>query len=75
MNASKLLDLLSEEGERWEKTLVELEDQAHLITGNVFVASSTLSYLGPFSGRYRSELEQTWIQYCSEVNVKVSENY
>jgi dynein heavy chain, axonemal len=66
VNASKLLVLLEEEGERWAKALAVLDEQAQYHTGNVFVATSTLSYLGAFTGRYRAELEETWTNYCKD---------
>ena len=55
-NAEKLLDLLSDEGKRWEQTVCDLETDQEYFKGNVFLAAASLSYVGPFTGKYRSEM-------------------
>lgn len=61
VNAGKLIDLLAEEGERWTSEIAQMEIDSTFYNGNVFIAAASLSYLGPFSGQYRKELETIWI--------------
>ena len=49
MNAGKLLGLLSEEGGRWAQTVVVLKKDIEKLVGNVFLAASSISYMGPFT--------------------------
>ena len=44
-------------------------------TGNVFLAASSLSYLGPFTGKYRDELIKQWIYHCRKREIKIEQNY
>lgn len=74
-NAAKLLDLLSDEGKRWEATVTELNQKAEFFLGDVFLAAATLSYLGPFVGRYRERLISKWHKMCLEAYLKVSDKY
>lgn len=63
-NAAKLIDLLGDEGKRWADEVKLLEAQKEFFLGNVFIASSSLSYLGPFTGDYREQLVQEWSSRC-----------
>ena len=56
VNATKLNELLEEEGIRWEEEIETFEKEKLYLRGNVFVAASTLSYLGPFTGQYRNKM-------------------
>lgn len=49
VNAGKLLALLSDEGERWAATVEVLHKEVEKIVGNVFLAASSISYMGPFT--------------------------
>lgn len=48
-NADKLINLLSSEGERWKITVELLVKEKERLNGNVFVAASSISYIGPFT--------------------------
>jgi len=56
LNAGKLTYLLQDEGKRWENEIVSMELQATYQIGDVFIAAASVSYLGPFTGKYRNEL-------------------
>ena len=43
--------------------------------GNIFIAASSLSYFGPFTGSYRKTMEAEWIRICKENDLPVSEDY
>ena len=65
-NAGKLLELLTDEGKRWEENIKKLSADEVYFVGNVFVAAASLSYLGPFNGQFRSELVAKWMQHAAE---------
>ena len=50
------------------------QEQAYF-TGNVFLAAATLSYLGPFTGRYRERLIRQWIRSCRTRGIKIVQDY
>ena len=75
MNAEKLLDLLGDEGQRWEQTVQELENDQLFFKGNVFLAASSLSYVGPFTGPYRQEMIKEWQAACQERALAISPKY
>ena len=50
-NAGKLINLLGDEGERWKITVQELRKEVEKLCGNVFIAASSISYIGPFTVR------------------------
>lgn len=43
--------------------------------GNVFVAGASVAYYGPFTGVYRQELVENWLNKCVEKQIPVSEKY
>lgn len=43
--------------------------------GNVFLAAASLSYVGPFTGKYREELLSEWMNECIQRKLKISPNY
>jgi dynein heavy chain len=63
--ARKLLDLLADEGIRWEAELVSLNSAFPYLYGNVFLSVAAISYLGPFTGNYRKKLTNYWSEACS----------
>jgi len=75
VNARKLIDLLGLEGERWQKAVEQMQADFEKVEGDVFVATASVSYFGPFSGGYRDQLVAQWLQICSEHGVPASERY
>lgn len=45
------------------------------LVGNVFIAASSISYFGPFTGHYREKLIEQWSQLCIENKIPISEKY
>lgn len=43
--------------------------------GNIYVASSSVAYYGPFTGVYREELVSKWLQKAAELDILCSEKY
>ena len=61
INARKLIDLLGLEGERWQRSVEQMEIDFEKLEGDVFVAAASISYFGPFSGAYREKLVTEWL--------------
>ena len=57
-----MIELLADEGKRWKEQCKEMDEDELYFTGNVFIAAASLSYLGPFTGRYREELVKKWVR-------------
>ena len=47
---------LKGENERWMECLKQLDDEAQFTIGEIFVASASINYLGPFTGVYRKRI-------------------
>ena len=59
-NAEKLITLTKDEAERWKVTVAVLGDKIEYLFGDVFLACSSISYNGPFTGEFRKELVDRW---------------
>ena len=46
--------IIGSEKERWAKSIIQLEAQVELIVGDVVMASSFVSYAGPFNKKFRN---------------------
>ena len=56
--ATRLLNALGSENERWGGIIKEIQGEVDVIVGNVLMASAFISYIGPFSKSMRDELVQ-----------------
>ena len=74
-NAETLLNLLGDEGKRWEQNVRTMQTEQVYFKGNVFLASSSLSYVGPFTGIYRDSLIRKWQSECRSRNFEISPDY
>ena len=54
--AQRLTSALSSENERWAENIVTLRKNEQLLTGDVLLASSFISYIGPFTKPFRLQL-------------------
>jgi len=59
-NATKLIDGLGGEKDRWQETVASLTSEYDLLVGDSLVAAGMVSYAGPFTGAYRAEFEDLW---------------
>ena len=73
--AEQLLDLLADEGVRWEENLQKLNSDIEFILGNVFLSAASVSYLGPFTGVYRKNLITYWVEKCRELAIPCAEGF
>ena len=74
-NASLLLTLLKDEGERWKEQLDTLKKEAKNFLGNVLVSAMFISYLSPFTGVYRRNQVSSWIDLCKKYGITTSKEY
>jgi len=51
--AGKLTSGLADEGVRWQATADQLQAQAALLVGDVFLAAACIAYYGAFTGSFR----------------------
>lgn len=72
--AEKLTTLLADEGVRWKQTFEDLNHQAESIVGDTFLSSAYISYMGPLTMYYRTNLLEQWRKSVEE-KCKVSQNY
>lgn len=56
--ATRLLNALGSENERWGGIIQDIQGEIDVIVGNVLMASAFISYIGPFSKTMRDELVQ-----------------
>jgi dynein heavy chain len=55
-NAQRLMNALGAEQERWAQSIVDLGELLQVIIGDVLLASSFVSYVGPFNKKYRDAI-------------------
>jgi dynein heavy chain len=54
--ANRLVNSLGSESERWQNAIVQTGEQIELVSGDVLLAASFVSYVGPFNKQYRDEI-------------------
>ncbi|GMH70086.1 hypothetical protein TrRE_jg13191 [Triparma retinervis] len=72
-NADKLIGGLGGEETRWKKTVTLLEQALQNVVGDILVSSGTVSYLGPFTSLFRSDIVQMWRQQMVELKIPHTE--
>lgn len=71
--AQRLVTALSSENERWGKSIVLLDEQLKLIVGDVLVASSFVSYSGPFNKKFRNiMINQNFMKFMKDHTIPMS---
>jgi len=61
-NATKLIEGLGGEKDRWAETVGKLGAEYELLPGDSLIAAGMVSYAGPFTGEYRGDFEKLWIK-------------
>ena len=64
--AEKLVNGLADEHKRWSANVKILKENTKSIIGDVMLASSFISYIGPFSAKFRSSINLKWIKDLGE---------
>jgi len=74
-SANRLVNALGSESERWNNAIVQLGIDLDCIIGDVLLASSFVSYVGPFAKKYRETIiNDSFMTYFKEKNVPCSPN-
>jgi len=60
-NASKLIEGLGGEKDRWAATVENLSKEYELLPGDSLIAAGMVSYAGPFTGEFRCGFEELWL--------------
>ena len=70
--AGKLTDALGSEQIAWTEMVGVLGTQIDMLTGDVFLGAACVAYYGPFTGVFRNEIVEEWVQECGKVKMQVS---
>jgi dynein heavy chain len=73
--AEKLVVLLADEGIRWKESVTIINDEIHKLVGNVFLSCACISYYGAFTGQYRQQLVDEWVEGCLEKEIPTSDDF
>ncbi|KAG8436117.1 hypothetical protein GDO86_007286 [Hymenochirus boettgeri] len=69
VRADKLITGLSDERQRWQDTVLNLENLLVNVTGDLLLCAGFLAYLGPFTGPYRISLFDHWTKKMKQLKV------
>ena len=73
--ATRLVSALGSEYERWQASIVTLGERLSVLIGDVLIASAFVSYVGPFSKKYRDDiLENKFMKFCKDNKIAMSPN-
>lgn len=75
IRAERLIDLTSDEAENWKNTVHDLKENMIKLIGDIFLATASISYIGPFTGIYRDKILTPWTKKLAEYKLPFSENY
>ncbi|KAM4714769.1 dynein axonemal heavy chain 2 [Anableps anableps] len=73
--ADKLVMGLAGERVRWEERVTGLEVNMGYLVGDCLLASSFLSYMGPFLSNYRDELLSIWMKEVLESQIQCTPGF
>ena len=65
--AQRLVNALGSESERWSASIVRLGEELDVVLGDVLLASSFVSYVGPFNKKFRDMIiERGFVKFFQE---------
>ena len=73
--AEKLVVGLADESVRWTETVKVLEIDLINLIGNIILAAGYISYVGPFTAKYRNNLLQKWMKYAESKKIPYSADF
>jgi dynein heavy chain len=71
--AEKLTVGLADEHVRWQETVSTLDEKILNLIGDVFISAACISYYGPFTGTYRTEMVKEWVVGCVELKIPTTD--
>jgi dynein heavy chain len=72
--AEKLLGGLAEESVRWEQFAASLKQSEECLLGDSLMSAAAISMLGYFNLKFRSDLQNEWINFTKQANLLISED-
>jgi dynein heavy chain, axonemal len=75
VRAGKLTGGLSSEGVRWKASIVSLGEEKVNLIGDCFLSCACISYYGGFTGVYRDQLIDQWLQQAGRINIPASAKF
>jgi dynein heavy chain len=66
---------LADEGTRWRETVAVLEVDLVNLVGNILLAAGYISYVGPFTSKYRNLLLKKWMDFCKKKKFPFSADF
>ena len=73
--AGKLVVGLADEAKRWQETVKVLEVDLVNLVGNIILAAGYISYVGPFTAKYRDRLLNQWMKFATEKKIPFSSDF
>jgi dynein heavy chain len=74
-SANRLVNALGSESERWNNAIVQLGNDLDCVIGDVLLASSFVSYVGPFSKVFRERImNDNFAKFFKDYNIPASPN-
>ena len=71
--ANKIIEGLDAEKVRWSETVAKLTVEADYLVGNCLIAAGMTAYSGPFTSKFRKELENEWCEKIKGLGIKVTD--
>lgn len=74
-SANRLVGALGSESERWNNAIIQLTADIEVVIGDVLLASSFVSYVGPFSKRFRERIiKENFVTFFQKNGIPFSAN-
>lgn len=75
IRAEKLVVGLADEATRWTETVKVLEVDLINLVGNIILAAGYISYVSPFTSKYRTRLLERWQKVAKEKKIPFSADF
>eukprot|EP01038_Epipyxis_sp_PR26KG_P006339 gene6339-8727_t len=75
VRAEKLTNGLNSEGERWKSNITSLAEEKINLIGDCFLSCACISYYGGFTGVYRDQLVEQWLEQANILSIPASAKF
>ena len=66
---------MGDEKINWEKSIIVYTKKCNQVVGDILLACGYMSYMGPFSGKYRRETITQWKGFVKQEEMGYDENF
>ena len=73
--AETLVVGLADEAKRWSETVKVLQVDEINLVGNMILAAGYVSYVGPFTSKYRNSLLKRWMKFSMSKGIPFSSDF